>query len=79
MDATLFSFAEVPCQDKCRWFVRRGASTKFNRGFRSKNEADTWINSMGYRLDWRAGYVFRLRGDDVDMAIVDRRGAVAAN
>ncbi len=78
MDAELFSFEEVPLQDKCRWFVRRGATTKFNRGFRSKDEANGWINALGRRLDWRTGFVFRLRGDGVDMAIVDRRGAVAA-
>ena len=79
MDAKQFSFEEVPLQDKCRWFVRRGATTKFNRGFRTKVEADGWINAFGCRLDWRAGYVFRLRGEDVDMAIVDRRGEVAAS
>lgn len=78
MDADLFSFEEVPLQDKCRWFVRRGATTQFNRGFRSKDEASLWINTFGHRLDWRAGYVFRIRGDGVDMAIVDRRGTVAA-
>ena len=78
MPDTLFSFQEVPLQDKCRWFLRRGATTKFNRGFRSKSDADAWIDAMGRRLDWRAGYVFRLRGDSVDMAIVDRRGTVAS-
>lgn len=75
----LFSFEDVPLQDRCRWFVRRGATTKFTRGFRSKDEANAWINAFGYRLDWRAGYVFRLRGDSVEMAIVDRRGNVAAS
>lgn len=79
MATNLFDFDELPLQDKCRWFVRRGATTKLNRGFRSKNEASLWINALGYRLDWRAGYVFRLKGDCIDMAIVDRHGIVATS
>ena len=75
----IFNFDEVPLQDKCRWFVRRGSEVNLNRGFRSKNEASAWINNFAYRLDWRAGFVFRLRGDNVDMAIVDRRGTLATS
>jgi hypothetical protein len=77
MESELFSFNEVPLQDKCRWFVRRGEMTNLTRGFRSKDEASAWVNSFGRRLDWRAGYVFRLRGDGVEMSIVDRHSKVA--
>jgi len=55
----------VPQQRCCRWFVRRGATTKFERGFRSKPDAANWIVSLG-SLDWRAGFVFRLHSDSGD-------------
>lgn len=77
MATNLFSFAEVPTQARCRRFVRRGATTRFDRGFRAKGDASNWIDGMGTRLDWRAGFTFRLRGDDVDIVIVDRKGNVA--
>ena len=60
-----------------RWFIRRGATTWFNRGFRTKARASVWINDHGHSLDWRSGYCFRLRGDARDVEIVDRRGNVA--
>lgn len=72
-----FSFGEVPKQNRCRWFVRRGAATHFDRGFRAKGDASNWIDAMGTRLEWRAGFTFRLYGDDTDIAIVDRKGNVA--
>lgn len=63
----------------CRWFVNHGARTYFDtRGFRSKQEASDWIDAFGSALDWRAGFVFRLKGDDTDTRIVNRRGEVAA-
>lgn len=60
-----------------RWFIKRGATTWFNRGFRTKARASAWINDHGPALDWRCGYVFRLRGDPRDIDIVDRHGNVA--
>lgn len=72
-----FNFAEVPMQSGCRWFVRHGATTRFDRGFRSKNDASNWIDAMTSRLEWRAGFVFRLRSDYADVAIVDREGNIA--
>lgn len=73
----VFSFGDVPLQVRCRWFVRRGATTRFDRGFRSKDEASNWIDSFGSRLDWRVGFLFRLRADNTDIEIVDRRGNLA--
>ena len=60
-----------------RWFIRRGATTWFNKGFRTKAKASAWINDHGLHLDWRVGYTFRLRGDARDVEIVDRHGNVA--
>lgn len=60
-----------------RWFIQRGATTWFNRGFRTKARANAWISMHGNALDWRAGYLFRLRGDSRDVKIVDRHGNVA--
>lgn len=77
MSTKPFNFDDVPQQARCRWFVRRGATTRYDRGFRSKSDANNWINALGTRLDWRAGFVFRLRGDDTDVMIVDRAGDIA--
>lgn len=74
LNKPLFSFSEVPQQKRCRWFVRRGATTRFDRGFRSKDDAGNWIAAFGSRLDWRVGFLFRLRGDNTDIEIVDRQG-----
>jgi hypothetical protein len=74
---TLFSFDEVPIQTGCRWFVKHGDVTRCDRGFKSKVEANDWIAKFGHRLDWRAGYVLRLRGDKQDISIVDKAGQVA--
>lgn len=57
-----------------RWFIQRGATTWFNRGFKTKAQADAWIADHGHALDWRVGYLFRLRGDRQDVQIVDRHG-----
>lgn len=76
--SSFFRWESIPIQSRCRWFVQRGATTKFDRGFRSKQDANNWINSFT-NLDWRAGFVFRLRGDNIDMSIVDRNGVVATN
>ena len=79
MSESIFNFNEVPSQERRRWFVQRGAMTKYNVGFSSKVEASKWIDDLGNRLDWRVGFTFRLRGDSVDMHIVDRFGNRAKN
>ena len=50
---------------------------KYELGFRSKQDANNWINAFGERLDWRAGFTFRLKGDTTHMEIVSRQGDVA--
>lgn len=77
MSESLFSFDDVPDQKGIRWFVQRGEDQNFSRGFKSKSEASEWINDLGRRLDWRAGFHFRLRGDKFDMKIISRSGEVA--
>lgn len=57
-----------------RWFIRRGATTWFDRGFKTKARASAWIADHGPAIDWRCGYLFRLRGDSRDVQIVSRRG-----
>jgi hypothetical protein len=74
MSTEIFDMTEVPQQPRARLFVKRGDTVDFTRGFSSKDAANTWITELGRRLDWRAGYVFRLRGDTSDMHIVDRQG-----
>ncbi|MBN3777025.1 hypothetical protein G3O06_05500 [Burkholderia sp. Ac-20345] len=72
-----FNFASVPQQKRCRWFVRQGATTRFDRGFRSKEAASKWIDAFGPSLDWRVGFRFRLKGDVTDVEIIDRQGQIA--
>lgn len=60
--------------DGLRYFIRRGATTWYSVGFRTKHDAGLWIDSHGDALDWRAGYLFRLRGDARDVQIVTRKG-----
>lgn len=75
--SSVFSFDEVPDQHRARWFVSRGSTADLTRGFSSKKAASDWIDGLGRRVDWRAGYVFRFRGDNVDMSIVDAGGNLA--
>lgn len=70
----MFNPDSIPAQKRRRLFVKRGSIVWQDRGFSSKSEADNWINNFGRALDWRAGFVFRLRGDDTDIEIVDRQG-----
>jgi len=74
---TQFTYSQVPIQGNCRWFLRRGATVKYDRGFRSKQGASEWIDSLGVELDWRAGFTFRLKGDSTHMEIVNRQGELA--
>lgn len=77
-DTRLFSFTDdVPANPSSRWFVRRGAEVSVGRGFNSKAEASQWIEYLGRRVDWRVGFLFRLRGDTTDIEIVDRKGTRA--
>lgn len=73
-----FDFNTVPAPPGLRWFVRHGTEIRYDRGFRSKAEASVWINNQGHALDWRAGFLFRLKGVSLDMAIVNRNGDIAA-
>ena len=57
-----------------RYFVKRGAATWYSTGFKTKSAASDWIDSHGRDLDWRVGYLFRLRGDARDVQIVNRKG-----
>lgn len=72
-----FTFSSVPLQKGCRWFVKKGATTRYDRGFRSKGEADQWIATFREVMDWRAGYVFKLRDDSEIIEIRDRTGVLA--
>jgi len=63
-----------------RWFVQRGARTYYGHGFRSKAEADEWIDAhrRAELMEWRCGYRFRIRGDVHDVVIVNKHGEPAS-
>lgn len=69
-----FSYQWVPEKRKgCRYFVRHGAKTKYNKGFNTKAEASAWIDKLE-GVEWRVGFLFRMRGDDWDTEVVTRTG-----
>jgi hypothetical protein len=72
-----FDYDSIPHQSKCRWFLRRGDIVEYGRGFRSKRAANEWIDLLGRRLDWRAGFSFQIKGDPQVMHIVSRQGELA--
>lgn len=57
-----------------RYFVMLGALPEFTCGFVNKQAADQFISqsSRYFGLDWRAGWVWRVRGLQIDLSIVDR-------
>ena len=73
----IFEVQDAPVTSGARWFVRQGGKTQLNKGFASKKQADEWVKDFGHRLDWRVGFLFRLRGDTVDSEIVNRNGVRA--
>lgn len=64
---------------RARWFLQKGTSISMVKGFSSKENASLWIESLGRKVDWRAGYIFRLRGGSEDYQIVNRDGKCAKN
>ncbi len=72
----LFDPESVPQQPGCRWFIKRDDALLLDRGFRTKAEASEWIDQLGYRLDWRVGFTFKLRGEPNIMQIANRSGEV---
>ena len=60
-----------------RWFLSSNGVMDQSRGFVSKKYASLWINSLGYELDWRAGYIFRLKDANQDIEVVSSKGARA--
>ena len=74
-----WSFVLVPIAPSySRYYVRRGAVTKYNRGFRTRIEVDAWIESFGDMLEEQDAKILRikLKGDPVDIFIVRRNGEV---
>jgi hypothetical protein len=66
------NWSAIVRKSRQRWFVRRGPTTYFLRGFRNRHDADQWI--WTHQLEWRVGFLFRIAGDTMDTEIVDRKG-----
>lgn len=74
-----WSFILVPIAPTySRYYVRRGAVTKFNRGFRTRTEVDEWIESFGDMLEEQDAKILRIKfkDDPIDIFIVRRNGEV---
>ena len=57
-----------------RWYVSVGGCIFKERGFTSKTYANLWINSLGYLMDWRVRYLFKLRDHEHLFSIVRSDG-----
>jgi len=74
-----WSFNLVPAAGKyCRYYVKKGAVTKFNRGFRTRRDVDAWIEDFGDQIEKQDARILRikLKGNDGDILIVNRAGEV---
>ena len=63
--------SKLPRRTGIRWYVKRGSSTYFERGFHNKAQANEWLNKLP--LFWRVGWAFQLYGDDKQCEIVNIR------
>jgi hypothetical protein len=59
-----------------RYFVRTGEYVSHDNGFATKAQASDFIKlaEAEFGRDWRAGWLFRLRGIEYNLEIVDRQG-----
>jgi hypothetical protein len=70
------------CQDflveeKAKWFLRTNNITISAKGFTTKLYAALWIESLGDRVDWRDGYVFRLKDGVENIEVISIDGQAA--
>ncbi|MEJ6003866.1 hypothetical protein [Paucibacter soli] len=72
--AQLIRFDEIKQLPRPRLFVQVGGVPRWDKCFPSKAVASAWIDSHGSDLDWRVGFLFRLKGLDRDIEIVDSAG-----
>jgi hypothetical protein len=69
----------MPSSQIHRVFLKVGDHIIKTKGFGSKALASSWIYSFqegnhGLRLDWRVGGLFRLRGYEIDLQMVNKDG-----
>jgi hypothetical protein len=59
-----------------RYFLKWGATTKYNQGFRSKQDFCNWIDEKRdeYGFDWQAGALVKFKQFDQPFLLVDRSG-----
>lgn len=71
-----FSYQWVPTAPKgARYFVKYGATTKFNKGFSTREQVIDWIENLEH-IAWRVGFCFRIKGDEHQVSVVTRKGEV---
>ena len=56
---------------RIRWFIKYGDET-LDVGFFTKSDVDDWIRK--HDIEWRAGYLFRIKGDNKDLEINNKDG-----
>lgn len=65
---------KIEATNRPRNFVYVAGVPVPDAAFPSRLAADEWITLHRKDLDWRAGYVFRLKGLRLDISIVDAHG-----
>jgi hypothetical protein len=54
---------------RIRWFIKYGDEI-LDVGFFAKSDADDWIRR--HDMEWRVDYLFRIKGDNKDIEIINK-------
>ena len=73
-----FQIESVSRKTRIRWFLMVAGEWHRDRGFRSKQDVRAFILSLGRKVEWQVGFVFKLRGDDRTIGFVDKHGRASA-
>ncbi len=68
-------FSELLAEKNTRWFIKKGATTSYIKGFTSKSNAYRWIRENP-NLNWAGGSFFQIYGESSTWQIVDRKGNI---
>lgn len=60
-----------------RYYWKRGASKNFTQGFKSKEDAISWIEEerQSGNLDWTAGFTIKLKNQEINWVLEDKSGS----
>lgn len=74
LEAAGVRLSSIPMPRQARYTLAAGGQIVPGANFGSRREVDDWVSMHHGDLDWRAGYVFRLKGLPIDLSIQDAKG-----